>query len=172
MFKHLLSFQRGCKLRYFCAMVLQVSIEKLDDFARQFWYIAGNTKVFAFHGGMGAGKTTTISAICRAKGVLETTSSPTFAIINEYRFTENEAPQTIFHIDLYRLKGDEEVVQTGVEDCIESGSYCFVEWPEKAPYLFDEAALHVVIEPLNETERSVKILTAQSYNAQSVAEQL
>lgn len=153
-------------------MVLQVSIEKLDDFARQFWQAVGHAKVFAFHGPMGAGKTTTISALCKAKGVLQTASSPTFAIINEYRFTENEVPQTIFHIDLYRLKSDEEVVQTGVEDCIESGDICFVEWPEKAPYLFDERALHVVIEPINERERRVKILSAQSYNAQSVAEQL
>ena len=59
-----------------------------------------------------------------------------------------------------------------MEDCIESGDICFVEWPEKAPYLFDERAVHVVIEPINERERRVKILTAQSYNAQSVAEQL
>jgi tRNA threonylcarbamoyladenosine biosynthesis protein TsaE len=153
-------------------MVLQVSIEKLADFAHRFWEAVGNAKVFAFHGPMGAGKTTTIAAICKAKGVLQTTSSPTFAIINEYRFTENEVAQTIFHIDLYRLKDDEEVVQTGVEDCIESGALCFVEWPEKAPYLFDETALHVIIEPINEKERAVKILTAQSYNAPSVAEQL
>ena len=153
-------------------MLLQVSIEKLDHFARQFWQVVGDAKVFAFHGGLGAGKTTTISAICRAKGVAESISSPTFAIINEYRFTENNSAQAIFHIDLYRLKSDEEVVQTGVEDCIESGSICFVEWPEKAPHLFDEKTLHVLIETLNERERLVKILTAQSYNAQSVAEQL
>ena len=153
-------------------MLLHVSIEKLDDFARQFWDVVGTTKVFAFHGPMGAGKTTTIAAICRAKGVLESISSPTFAIINEYSFLENHKSESIFHIDLYRLKGDEEVVQTGVEDCIESGALCFVEWPEKAPYLFDDRALHIVIEPVNEKERTVKILTAQSYNAQSVAEQL
>ena len=153
-------------------MVLHVFIDKLDDFAAQFWQAVGSTKVFAFHGQMGAGKTTTIAALCKYKGVSEAPSSPTFSIINEYAYAEAGAQKTIYHIDLYRLKDDEEVLQTGVEDCIESGHICFVEWPEKAPYLFDERALHVVIEPINERERRVKILSAQSYNALSVAEQL
>lgn len=153
-------------------MLLQVSIHQLDDFAQRFWAIVKDTKVFAFHGQMGAGKTTVIAALCRYKGVTELPSSPTFAIINEYRFGGTGGEQTIFHIDLYRLKNDEEVMQTGVEECVESGHLCFVEWPGKAPYLFDQNALHVVIEPVNETERSVKILSASAYNAQSVAEQL
>ena len=121
---------------------------------------------------MGAGKTTTIAALCRYKGVTEAASSPTFSIINEYAYTEGGIQKTIFHIDLYRLKDDEEVVQTGVEDCVESGKICFVEWPEKAPYLFDERALHIVIKPVNEKERTVKILTHEAFNSQSVAEQL
>ena len=153
-------------------MLLQVFIDKLDDFAAQFWQAVGKTKVFAFHGQMGAGKTTTIAALCHYKGVTEGASSPTFSIINEYAYTESGVQKAIFHIDLYRLKDDEEVVQTGVEDCVESGHICFVEWPEKAPYLFDERALHIVIEPVNETARTVKILTHEAYINQSVAEQL
>ena len=153
-------------------MLLQVSINKLDQFAEQFWNVVAGAKVFLFHGQMGAGKTTTIAALCRYKGVTEAPSSPTFSIINEYVFTEAGAQKTIFHIDLYRLKGEEEVVQAGVEDCIDSGHICFVEWPEKAPYLFDESALHIIISPVNETERTVKILSAEAYMAQSVAEQL
>ena len=153
-------------------MLLQVFIDKLDDFAAQFWQAVGNTKVFAFHGQMGAGKTTTIAALCRYKGVLEGASSPTFSIINEYAYAESGVQKTIYHIDLYRLKDDEEVVQTGVEDCVESGHICFVEWPEKALDLFDDASLHIVIEPVNETARNVKILTHEAYISQSVAEQL
>ena len=153
-------------------MLLQVYIDKLDAFAAQFWQAVGDTKVFAFHGQMGAGKTTTIAALCHYKDVQEAPSSPTFSIINEYAYTEEGQPKTIFHIDLYRLKDDEEVVQTGVEDCVDSGHICFIEWPEKAPYLFDENALHIVIEPVNEAARGVKILTHQQYISQSVAEQL
>ena len=152
-------------------MQFQVSIDGLALFAEQFWKRADGATVFAFHGAMGAGKTTTISALCRYKGVHDALSSPTFSIINEYSFTEEGAEKKIFHIDLYRLKGEEEVEQTGVEDCVDSGAICFVEWPEKAPYLFDERALHVVIEPVSETERRIKILTAAAYKQYSITEQ-
>jgi tRNA threonylcarbamoyladenosine biosynthesis protein TsaE len=153
-------------------MQLPVTLEKLDQFAADFWKVVKDTRVFAVHGPMGAGKTTTIAALCRYKGVKEALSSPTFSIINEYAFEEGGRERKIYHIDLYRLKDDEEVVQAGVEDCVYSGDICFVEWPEKAPYLFDEEALHIVIKPVSETERQVKILTAEAFKNQSVAEQL
>jgi len=153
-------------------MTWQVSIDELDTFAAQFWSAVKETRVFAFHGPMGAGKTTTIGALCRLKGVTEAVSSPTFSIINEYSYPADGAPQTMYHIDLYRLRDEEEVVQAGVEDCVDSGQICFVEWPEKAPYLFDDNSLHIVITPLNERARMVKILTSEAYKNQSLAEQL
>jgi tRNA threonylcarbamoyladenosine biosynthesis protein TsaE len=138
-------------------MILPVSIDKLNDFATAFWDYVNGEKIFAFHGPMGAGKTTLIEALCRKKGVRNVMGSPTFSIINEYAFLENGAEKLIYHIDLYRLKDEQEIVQTGVEDCIYSNEICFVEWPDKAPELFDENTVHVVIEPVNETERTVKI---------------
>jgi tRNA threonylcarbamoyladenosine biosynthesis protein TsaE len=155
----------------FAPMQLLVTIDGLAHFAEQFWKVADGATVFAFHGAMGAGKTTTISALCRYKGVHDALSSPTFSIINEYSFTEQGNQKKIFHIDLYRLKDEEEVQQTGVEDCVDSGEICFVEWPEKAPYLFDEKALHIVIEPVSQTERRIKILTAAAYKQHSITEQ-
>ena len=104
---------------------------------------------------MGAGKTTIINTLCHYKGTKDATGSPTFSIINEYSYTENGEPRKLFHIDLYRLKNEEEVMQAGVEDCVYSGSVCMVEWAEKAPHLFDDQAVHVFIEPLSETERKV-----------------
>jgi tRNA threonylcarbamoyladenosine biosynthesis protein TsaE len=153
-------------------MQLPVTLEKLDQFAANFWKGVKDARLFAVHGPMGAGKTTTIAALCRYKGVKEGLSSPTFSIINEYAFEEVGRERKIYHIDLYRLKDNEEVEQAGVEDCIYSGDICFVEWPEKAPYLFDEEALHVIIEPVSEKERQVKILTAEAFKNQSVTEQL
>jgi tRNA threonylcarbamoyladenosine biosynthesis protein TsaE len=120
---------------------------------------------------MGAGKTTTIAALCRYKGVRDAVASPTFSIINEYSFTENDIQKKIFHIDLYRLKDEEEVVQTGVEDCISSGEICFVEWPEKAPFLFDENTVHVVIQPVSEIVRQMEILTHRQFS-NHITEQL
>ena len=135
-------------------MEFRVSLDQLNVFAAQFWTAVDGAKIFAFHGQMGAGKTTIISALCHYKGTHDITGSPTFSIINEYRVHEGES---IFHIDLYRLKDEEEVMQAGVEDCIYSGSICMIEWPEKAPHLFDKHSIHVYIEPVFENERKLTI---------------
>jgi tRNA threonylcarbamoyladenosine biosynthesis protein TsaE len=106
---------------------------------------------------MGAGKTTLIEALCAAKGVKEHTSSPTFSIINQYGYPEAGEEKLIYHIDLYRLRDEEEIIQAGVEDCIYSGSVCMIEWPQKAPGLFDETVTRIFINPVDATHRSVKI---------------
>jgi len=141
-------------------MLLFVSIDELGKFAEEFWAFSKGRKVFAFHGEMGAGKTTIISALCHYKGVEDVPGSPTFSIINEYSYCEDGRPKKIFHIDLYRLKDEQEVVQAGVEDCIYSESICMVEWPEKAPGLFDEQAVHVFIQPVSDSERKVELREA------------
>jgi tRNA threonylcarbamoyladenosine biosynthesis protein TsaE len=138
-------------------MLFQISLGELKNFARQFWNYADGKKVFAFHGEMGAGKTTIIGALCHCKGVEDVTGSPTFSIINEYSYSEEGETEKMFHIDLYRLKDEEEVVQAGVEDCIYSGWVCMVEWAEKAPGLFDENTVHVYIEPVSAIERKVEV---------------
>ena len=139
-------------------MQFTVSLEHLNDFAQQFWEYVNGAKVFAFHGQMGAGKTTIITALCREKGVKDVMSSPTFSIINEYSVKENDQTESIFHIDLYRLNSVEEILQTGVEECITSGSICMVEWPEKAPSLFEyEQTVHVTIEPVSAKTRHIQV---------------
>lgn len=138
-------------------MQFKVLLNELEEFAATFWSYINGAKVFAFHGEMGAGKTTIISALCHFKGTKDVTASPTFSIINEYDFYENGERKLIYHIDLYRLKDEEEVVQAGVEDCVYSGSISMIEWPEKAPNLFDEATVHVYIQPVSENERLVEV---------------
>jgi tRNA threonylcarbamoyladenosine biosynthesis protein TsaE len=138
-------------------MQFHVSLKDLDAFAKKFWESVGDAKVFAFHGEMGAGKTTIINALCHYKGVEDVTGSPTFSIINEYSFERNGKQNKIYHIDLYRLKDEEEIVQAGVEDCIYSAAFCLVEWPEKAPWLFEENAVHVFVRMLSPTQREVRI---------------
>ena len=138
-------------------MTVAISLDELDQFARQFWTLVGDTKVFLFFGEMGAGKTTVIEALCAAKGVKERMGSPTFSIINQYGYSENDEEKLIYHIDLYRLKDEEEIIQAGVEDCVYSGSLCMIEWPQKAPGLFDHTAASIFIEPADATHRRVKI---------------
>lgn len=135
-----------------------VSIDSLSSFAITFWHQVKEAKVFLFYGEMGAGKTTIIEALCAAKGVKERMGSPTFSIINQYGYIEEDEEKTILHIDLYRLKDEEEIIQAGVEDSIYSGAICFVEWPQKAPNLFENSAVKVFIEPVNESQRCIKLV--------------
>jgi tRNA threonylcarbamoyladenosine biosynthesis protein TsaE len=136
-------------------MEYSVTKEGLEDFAGQFWQLVRDAKLFAFHGPMGAGKTTIITALCHKLGTTDTVASPTFSIINQYSFYHNGEEDFIYHIDLYRLRDPQEVVDAGVEDCLYSGSVCMVEWPEKAPQLFDDNTVHVQVEPVSETVRRI-----------------
>lgn len=137
--------------------MVTVSIGKLDAFAKAFWQQVGKATVFLFYGEMGAGKTTIIEALCAAKGVTERMGSPTFSIINQYGYVEDGEERLIYHIDLYRLKDEEEIIQAGVEDCVYSGALCFVEWPQKAPALFDASAVKIFIETVSESERRINL---------------
>jgi tRNA threonylcarbamoyladenosine biosynthesis protein TsaE len=151
-------------------MRFETDLENLEKFAAAFWDRAGNTRIFAFHGGMGAGKTTSIAAICRAKGITDPISSPTFSIINEYRIPgANQLPDRIFHIDLYRLDDSEEIIQAGVQDSVDSGNYCFVEWPEKAAWLFEKDCLHVVIRAIQGGRREINILSPEEWTGNSIS---
>ena len=152
-------------------MEWQISIDDLDHFAASFWQQFAGAQVFAFHGQMGAGKTTTIAALCRHKGVKDALGSPTFSIINEYSFPEDGVERKIYHIDLYRLRDMEEIIQSGVEDAVYSGEICMVEWPEKAPELFDDRTIHVQISALDSGTRRVKVTTHAQFLAASVVEQ-
>lgn len=138
-------------------MTVAISLDELPSFAHRFWQAVKGTNVFLFYGEMGAGKTTLIEALCAEKGVKERMGSPTFSIINQYAYRENGEEKQIYHIDLYRLKDEEEIIQAGVEDCVYSGAICMVEWPQKAPSLFDSSATKVYIDPIDTTHRSVKI---------------
>lgn len=149
-------------------MNVEISLPELNDFAKTFWQHAGDAKTFALHGQMGAGKTTLVSALCRQKGVSDTVSSPTFSIINQYLYLDKGVEQKIFHIDLYRLKDEEEMMQAGVEDSITGNAVSFVEWPEKGPQLFDEHTVHIYIDVIDDEKRRVKIVWPSSRMAEQL----
>lgn len=100
-------------------------------------------RVFALHGDLGAGKTTLIKAFCQALGVQDGTSSPSFAIVNEYRAANGDP---VYHFDLYRLKDAGELDAIGFTEYVDSGHYCFIEWPELAGELLPPGTVHVRLE--------------------------
>jgi tRNA threonylcarbamoyladenosine biosynthesis protein TsaE len=134
-------------------MELSFTLSSIHAAAQQFMDHLKNKKIVAFHGQMGAGKTTFIHALCDALQVSSSVSSPTFSIINQYNYSGG----TLYHLDLYRLKDAEEAIQAGVEDCLYSGNLCLVEWPERAPGLFPEDTVWVSIDATDEQTRCIRI---------------
>jgi ATPase, YjeE family len=123
---------------------MDIEVEGLDtlpDVAGQVLAEAGEHRVFLLYGEMGAGKTTFVKAMCQRLGVKDETSSPTFAIINEY--TAPDGP--VYHFDFYRIRSEHEALDMGYEEYFYSGAYCFVEWPERIPGLLPADAVTIGI---------------------------
>ena len=120
------------------------SLEHIHEAARQFVEAMGDNTVFAFYGKMGAGKTTFIKAVCEELGVEDVVTSPTFAIVNEYR--SDSTGELIYHFDFYRIKKLEEVYDMGYEDYFYCGAVCFIEWPELIEELLPGDAVKVTID--------------------------
>ncbi|MBK7884863.1 MAG: tRNA (adenosine(37)-N6)-threonylcarbamoyltransferase complex ATPase subunit type 1 TsaE [Chitinophagaceae bacterium] len=130
------------------------TLDNIAAAARQFIQKIGVSRVLAFIGEMGAGKTTFIKAICTEWGVRDAVSSPTFSIINPY---QTQKGTIIYHMDLYRVKDEDEAINAGIEDCLLSGNTCLIEWPDKIPGLLPPGTLFISIEPAGTTTRKITI---------------
>lgn len=129
------------------------SLEHIHEAAREFIAAMGDNTVFALYGKMGAGKTTFIKALCQELGVEDVVTSPTFAVINEYR--SDIAGELIYHFDFYRIKKLEEVYDMGYEDYFYSGALCFIEWPELVEELLPGNTIKVTIEEPEDGSRKL-----------------
>ena len=132
--------------------ILIPSLDKIADAAQEFVAQMGHRRVFAFYGGMGAGKTTFIKALCQQLGVKDAVTSPTFAIVNEYG--SDIGP--IYHFDFYRIKNLAEVMDLGFDDYAYSGHLCLMEWSELIEDLLPDNTVSVHIE---ETENGMRKVT-------------
>ncbi|MBR5906325.1 MAG: tRNA (adenosine(37)-N6)-threonylcarbamoyltransferase complex ATPase subunit type 1 TsaE [Bacteroidales bacterium] len=123
--------------------ILIPDLAGLDKAAEQFLKEIGDNKLIAFYAPMGAGKTTFTTAVCKALGVsADAVSSPTFAIINEYRTASGEP---VFHFDFYRIEKAAEALDIGLYDYLDSGALCLMEWPENIEDLLPQETLKVSI---------------------------
>ena len=127
------------------------TIYDLDAVAKIILSDLKDKNIFAIAGKMGAGKTTLIKSFCNVLGVIEMVSSPTFALINEYTDTNNEA---VFHFDFYRIKKMEEVFDIGYEEYFYSDNYCFIEWPELITTLLPDDHVKITIK-VGEDEKRI-----------------
>lgn len=128
-------------------MTIEVKdMAELPGAAAQLIKSLGERRIVAFDAAMGAGKTTLIAEMCRSLGALDEASSPTFAIVNQY-----DVPDAlpVYHFDLYRLDDARAVADIGMQEYLESGAWCLIEWPQVAVNFLpdDTAVVHIGVEP-------------------------
>lgn len=129
-------------------------VDELKSAAQQLLTRCKGRSIFVFKGQLGAGKTTFIKAICSELGVADLTSSPTFALANQYTGNNNT---NIFHLDLYRLNSLQEAADIGIDDYLYDTDYCFIEWPELIESILPADTVWVSITQHPDQSRSIHI---------------
>mgnify|MGYP002517406245 FL=1 len=114
---------------------------------------SSSSKIVAFYGKMGAGKTSLIKELCSELGTKDIVNSPTFSIVNIYD-TESEK---IYHFDCYRLNSITEALDLGIEDYFYSNHYCFIEWPENIETILPNDIIKITIEHSIDNTRKVTV---------------
>ncbi|WP_289872204.1 tRNA (adenosine(37)-N6)-threonylcarbamoyltransferase complex ATPase subunit type 1 TsaE [uncultured Duncaniella sp.] len=136
--------------------ILIPSAEALPEAAQEFLGLMDDATVYAFDGEMGAGKTTFINALSHALGVEDDpTGSPTFSIVNEYR--SDTTAELIYHFDLYRIENLEQAFDIGIEDYLDSGALCLIEWPDRIADILPDDTVWVKIDVMPDGSRRLSI---------------
>ena len=136
---------------------MEIKIETLNDLpfaATEFIKQVGHRKIFAFNAEMGCGKTTFITALLHAMGIVHVEGSPTYSLVNEY---DSEMFGRIYHFDLYRIEDETEALDIGIEEMLYSDSICFIEWPEKIRNLLPDNVIWSYIRRNEDNSRTLTI---------------
>ena len=121
-------------------------LAQLESVAKVLKDYLKESPIIVFDGEMGAGKTTFIRTFCKVLQVEDEVSSPTYSIINTYQTVDHEI---VNHFDFYRIEDEMEAIESGLDEVIDSGEICLIEWSERIPKLLPESYVRVSIE-LNE----------------------
>lgn len=123
---------------YYCS-----DLNEIHDAALKIIEFGKFNKIWIFKGNLGAGKTTLIKEIAAILGVEERVNSPTFSLVNEY---QNPKGEFFYHFDFYRIEDPEEVLEIGLDEYLDSGRLCWIEWAEKAAAYIPLDFIHILIE--------------------------
>lgn len=129
---------------------LALTQSELIDWGLRFGRLVRPPLTVTLHGELGTGKTTLAQAICRGYGVEEDVTSPTFTLVHQYRGTLS----LVYHLDLYRLRGPDELMNLGWDDLLAEDALRLVEWPERAGALVPPDHVPILLQHLpNDPER-------------------
>mgnify|MGYP000054599070 CR=1 FL=1 len=134
-------------------MEIYYTLKEIDSVAKKICDSLDHP-IVAFNGAMGSGKTTLIKSICKYLKFKENISSPTFSIVNTYKNSSNEI---IHHFDFYRLKSFVEALDIGVDEYLDSGNRCFMEWSEKISPLLNYPINKLKIDIITDFERKIQL---------------
>jgi tRNA threonylcarbamoyladenosine biosynthesis protein TsaE len=129
------------------------SLNNLSEIATEIIASAEN-KTLLFFGEMGVGKTTLIKEICKKLGVLDSISSPTFSLVNEYETSKEEK---VFHFDFYRITDEEEALDMGIEEYFDNNDWCLIEWPKNIENLLPLDAVQIHLSILDDGKRNIQL---------------
>ena len=129
---------------------------ELTEAAKKLLNMTAGKRIYAFFGAMGAGKTTFIKAVCEILGSTDTVTSPTFTIVNEYATKNNGR---LYHFDFYRINKITEVYDFGIDEYLDSGYFCFMEWPELIEEMLPPETVKVVINVMPDDSREITFET-------------
>jgi tRNA threonylcarbamoyladenosine biosynthesis protein TsaE len=127
-------------------LILSTHLNHLEEAAQALITYAASCKVWLFKGELGAGKTTLIKAICKQLGVREHVTSPTFSLINTYYLPFG---QPVYHLDAYRLNQEAEIIDMDYPFYLDTGAYCFIEWPQKIVQFISTSYLDIKVDEIN-----------------------
>jgi tRNA threonylcarbamoyladenosine biosynthesis protein TsaE len=134
--------------------IIECDLAEMEKAAVEILTAFPQIRVFFIKGNLGAGKTTLIRYMCDHLGVKEQVVSPSFALVNIYKSGAGD----IYHLDLYRLKNQEEAIDLGIEDFLYSGNYCFIEWPELIEDIYPSELLEINIELTENQARKIGLV--------------
>lgn len=127
--------------------------EETEQFAEQIAAQLRPGHVIACRGGMGAGKTAFARGLARGLGLADGVSSPTFALVHEY--TMGKTP--LYHFDMYRVHGFDELYSTGFFDYLEQGGVILIEWSENVEGALPESIITLTIDRVDENTRDIRL---------------
>jgi tRNA threonylcarbamoyladenosine biosynthesis protein TsaE len=129
------------------------SLKNLPEIATAIIASAKN-KTLLFFGEMGVGKTTLIKEICKQLDVVDSISSPTFSLVNEYQTSKEVA---VFHFDFYRITDEEEAFDMGIEEYLNNNDWCLIEWPQNVENLLPLEAVKLHLSILENGQRNLQL---------------